>query len=98
MKCPAWGHIAIPRDGRWSFNGNYERPTFSPSINATMGKPGQSHEEMRADPNPMRNHFFITDGQIQYLSDCTHELRGQTVNIPPLSEAEAAMYFEDKSQ
>lgn len=27
-------------------------------------------------------HSFITNGQIQFLSDCTHELRGQTVPLP----------------
>lgn len=27
-------------------------------------------------------HSFITDGQIQFLSDCTHALAGQTVQLP----------------
>lgn len=31
-----------------------------------------------------RCHSFVTDGRIQYLSDCTHELAGQTVDLPPL--------------
>lgn len=26
-------------------------------------------------------HSFITDGKIQFLDDCTHELRGQTVDL-----------------
>ena len=27
-------------------------------------------------------HSFITDGRIQFLGDCTHELKGQTVELP----------------
>lgn len=27
-------------------------------------------------------HSFIRDGQIQFLSDCTHALAGQTVPLP----------------
>jgi hypothetical protein len=26
-------------------------------------------------------HTFVTDGQIQYLGDCTHALAGQTVDL-----------------
>lgn len=28
-------------------------------------------------------HSFVTDGRIQYLSDCTHALAGQTIDLPP---------------
>lgn len=27
-------------------------------------------------------HSFVTDGRIQYLSDCTHSLKNQTVDLP----------------
>jgi hypothetical protein len=27
-------------------------------------------------------HSFIKDGKIQFLNDCTHELAGQTVELP----------------
>jgi hypothetical protein len=27
-------------------------------------------------------HSFITDGRIQYLGDCTHDLKGQTIDLP----------------
>jgi hypothetical protein len=27
-------------------------------------------------------HSFVTAGHIQFLSDCTHEMAGQTVEIP----------------
>ena len=48
------GHtIWIPKDGRWSFNGDLANPTFSPSIN-----------EM-----DYGHHFFVKDGIVQYLAD-----------------------------
>lgn len=31
-------------------------------------------------------HSFVTDGRIQFLSDCTHALAGQTVDLPDLAE------------
>ncbi|QED11703.1 hypothetical protein PP914_gp215 [Arthrobacter phage Qui] len=33
-----------------------------------------------------RCHSFVTDGKIEFLSDSTHKLAGQTVDIPDLPE------------
>lgn len=30
----------------------------------------------------IRCHSFVVDGRIQFLSDCTHALAGQTVDLP----------------
>lgn len=71
---------------RWGFNGNYDRPTFSPSILVTYNGPdaGMDHGDYTAPPAVC--HSFVTDGQIQFLTDCTHELAGQTVPLtPPVS-------------
>jgi hypothetical protein len=95
VKCPAKGFIEVPRDGRWSYNGDPFNPTFSPSINEAWGKPGQSLEDFRREGPAGRNHCFIRDGKIEYLGDCTHRLAGQTVDIPPLTRAEVAMYYPD---
>jgi hypothetical protein len=54
---------------RWTFNGDLEKPTFTPSMNIT----GQGV-----------CHYFLRDGQIQFLVDCTHGLSGQTVPLPEL--------------
>lgn len=56
----------------WSFNGDMERPTVSPSLKITIPVPGKMEI----------CHSFITDGKIQYLNDCTHELAGQTIELP----------------
>lgn len=54
----------------WHFNGNRERPTFSPSLRVrSVSRKGNEHV----------CHLFVTDGQIQYCTDSTHELAGKTV-------------------
>lgn len=56
---------------QWSFDGNVETPTFSPSINISWGK-------------SERCHYFIKAGQIQFCGDSTHALAGTTVPLPDL--------------
>jgi hypothetical protein len=58
----------------WEFDGNYEAPTFSPSV-LTYGSPWQTEVP--------RCHSFIRAGRIEFLSDSTHKLAGQTVDLPP---------------
>lgn len=60
----------------WKFNGNYDKPTVSPSVLVRWYN-SEKKEEARC-------HSFIKDGMIQFLSDCTHELKGQTVELPEL--------------
>lgn len=69
------GLISLPvmiggtRDGtrNWTWNGNIEYPTLKPSVLVT-----------RPDN---RCHSFINDGYVQFLDDCTHELKGMTVEL-----------------
>jgi len=35
----------------------------------------------KVDPRPYRCHTWVNNGQAQFLDDCTHELRGQTVDM-----------------
>jgi hypothetical protein len=82
---------------RWGYNGNPDAPTFTPSVLVRSGHyvPGGAAErgacwctynaEHPDDPDPFRCtccHSFVTDGRIQFLSDCTHALAGQTVELP----------------
>lgn len=79
---------------RWSFNGNVDRPTFTPSVLIRSGHfiPGHENEcwckydaEHPDDASGFKCavcHSFITDGRIQFLPDSTHHLAGQTVDIP----------------
>lgn len=58
-------------DGRWTFNGDMVRPTFKPSLLVN-----------KHDPKA-RCHSYVKDGNIQFLDDCHHELRGKTVPLEP---------------
>ncbi|MBV7408781.1 DUF6527 family protein [Maritimibacter sp. DP1N21-5] len=85
FKCPGCGymhHVRVEGEGRpmWSFNGNPDAPTFSPSILVTYDGADAGIE----DAPPARCHSYVTDGRIQFLNDCTHDLRGQTVDLPDL--------------
>jgi hypothetical protein len=81
----------------WKFNGNKEKPTFTPSILVRydhLSEEGRkisfefkekngrfpTIDELPYDINEVC-HSFITDGKIRYLNDCTHHLKGQTVEL-----------------
>lgn len=88
--------VTTPGDN-WSYNGNPAAPTFSPSllVSSHSWTPPVTPEnlgEWRRNPWPQVRietgcHSFVTDGQIQFLSDCTHALAGQTVPLPDWSES-----------
>jgi Family of unknown function (DUF6527) len=56
--------------GCWTWNGDTEKPTLRPSVLTQGGRGGK-----------VRCHTWVTDGQAQFLDDCSHELRGQTVDM-----------------
>ena len=77
---------------RWSWNGNVNKPTFTPSILVQDDHwvPPASQENPKPGPQTLVNdvcHSFVTDGRIQFLGDCTHALAGQTVDIPDWESA-----------
>lgn len=65
--------IGAHQTGSWGWNGSMDKPTFTPSILYNVG---------RKNPTEHLCHSFVKDGMIQFLSDCTHELAGQTVELP----------------
>jgi len=70
----------------WGFDGNFDAPTFTPSINTWWGGEKYKNEDgTEYTPVPLhRCHSFIRAGRIQYLGDCTHALVNQTVDLPVL--------------
>lgn len=91
--CPHRVMVGAGHGPRWSWNGNAEKPTFSPSILVQWSewKPPATTPEIRAKiasgevvqaPVEEVCHSFVTDGRIQFLGDCTHHLAGQTVDLP----------------
>jgi hypothetical protein len=68
---------------RWGYNGDPDRPTFTPSIKVEYNglDAGQLDEDGRRAPYAIC-HSYVTNGRIQFLGDCTHPLIGQTVDLP----------------
>lgn len=87
FNCPGCDHfhavyteLHYRPQGVWTFNGDTERPTFAPSLLVTWNEGAEAK----------RCHSFVRDGKIEFLSDCTHALAGQTVEIPQWTDP-----FED---
>ena len=71
--CPGCNEIHTINT-RWHFDGDYDKPTISPSILVQWDE-GPMLRKMRC-------HSFIKNGEIQFLTDCTHALAGKTVPLP----------------
>lgn len=70
-ECGHWFGVEKPCNVIWNWNGDYIKPTVTPSI--LTGHIGINK----------RCHSYITDGKIKFLSDCWHDLKGQTVPLKP---------------
>jgi hypothetical protein len=91
-------HGVTIREGSWTWNGDAERPTFSPSVLVRSGHFIPDHAgscwctynaEHPDAPAPFvcrTCHSFVVDGRIQFLGDCTHTLVAQTVDLPDWTE------------
>lgn len=83
MQCPGCDDlhaVTLEGPGSWEFNGDVDAPTVSPSI------------LVRYDVSPPNQHLsivchsFLRNGRWEFLSDSTHDLAGQTVDMVPLPE------------
>lgn len=90
--CPGCGYgheinVDVPNSvgAKWSFNGDPKKPTFSPSINMRVNMPDMG-KHYQPDIKSTVCHYFIRDGKIQFLGDCTHSLKGQTVDLPDIPD------------
>jgi hypothetical protein len=63
-------HVLPWKRGGWTFNGDFERPTFTPSFKHSDGAGNVCH-------------YILTDGVLDFCGDSTHALRGK-VPLPPL--------------
>jgi hypothetical protein len=89
--CPGCdeAHMIKTSPSGWGFNDSGDAPTFTPSVLVSgVAHLTNAQEEAyrRGEPLPPAVpfvcHSFVTDGRIQFLSDCTHALAGQTVPLP----------------
>lgn len=79
-------HVCTIKEGldrpAWGWNSNLDRPTLTPSVLVTTGLAVDPAFQPEPGDPPEVCHSFVTDGRIQFLSDCTHALAGQTVDLP----------------
>lgn len=80
----------------WGFNNSGDAPTFTPSVLVRTGHFVPGYEDKKNcwctynaehpdEPDRFECrvcHSFVTDGRIEFLSDCTHALAGQAVELP----------------
>lgn len=62
-------------DTRWTISGPNDLLTVRPSIRV--------HWE--EGPDRKCCHLFITNGNIEYLTDCTHDLAGKTILLEEIA-------------
>lgn len=77
----------------WTWDGDTARPTFAPSVlvssHKTLIDPDLKGDALTAPENitdTPQCHSFVRGGRIEYLSDSTHPLAGQTVDMVALPE------------
>lgn len=74
--CPGCeGGHGIPVSGPrgWTWNGSLDKPTVTPSILVNVNG---------GNPTTPVCHSFIKEGNIIFLTDCTHQYAGQIIEIP----------------
>lgn len=95
FRCPACERVhglRVTTGGDdWTYNGNAEAPTFSPSLSVRYSHwvPPATPENPKPGPQTQVHsvcHSYVRDGRIEYLGDCTHAMAGQTVDIPEWSD------------
>lgn len=55
------------KTGCWTWNGNVESPTLKPSV--------------LTNAHDYRCHSWVTDGNAQFLNDCSHDQANKTVEL-----------------
>lgn len=92
--CPGCDEPHVVSDPPWQVSGEGEALTIAPSVLVYPSKKFINDdldwdngllapENITMSP---RCHSFVRNGHIEFLSDSTHALAGQTVALPPLPE------------
>lgn len=69
LGCGYTHYFALKTEGgHHTWNNDYEKPTVSPSLLQNFSEDKVCHS-------------FIQNGKIQYLNDCWHHLKDQTVDL-----------------
>lgn len=94
FRCPA-GHdhwIDVKTESfpehRWTFNNNFNSPTLTPSVMERAGwfVDSEVHNKTESEYSPTeinsyKCHFILTDGILDFQTDCSHGLAGKKVPL-----------------
>lgn len=75
-----------PLPDSWTFDGNLDEPSFSPSFLHTIGAGRERHDGASTTTHPEICHYVLTKGILNFCSDCHHELANQSVPLPDIPE------------
>jgi hypothetical protein len=67
----------------WSFSGDSNNPTLSPSIKTSTGW---------LNTDQVICHHFLKNGNIEYCADSPHELSGQIIELKDVAEVRRKEY------
>lgn len=67
-----WGSKSERTEPVWHFNGDVDKPSFTPSLLMRTSHHGEADRIC---------HLYVTNGKIQFLADCSHSLKGQSVEM-----------------
>ena len=88
-------NVDRPERPRWQWNGDMVRPTFTPSIlvrgtrRITDDEADRIMAGEKMEIDKYICHSFVTNGEIRFLTDCTHEHAGKTLPLPPVETEDA---------
>jgi hypothetical protein len=91
--CPACEEMH-PLPDSWTFDGNMESPTFSPSFRHSghqrIYADGKWTGEWKRDAGgnlvKFICHYVLTAGVLNFCADCTHAFAGKSVPLPPVPD------------
>jgi hypothetical protein len=81
FQCPGCGeiHEVSTATRKWAFSGTLEKPSFMPSVLVEIDFTDKARPKKIC-------HSLVTDGRIRFLSDSTHKLACQEVELPDFSQ------------
>jgi hypothetical protein len=74
--CPGCEHRHVfftKGEVTWEFNGDRQKPTFTPSL--------RNQAPDHVNPKERCCHLNVTAGRIHYHGDCTHDYTGKTIDL-----------------
>jgi hypothetical protein len=89
--CDSNHSIKTKGQGAWGWNGDLEKPVFTPSVLVTWSANPDASEEFKEWRTARRCHTFVgcngaQPGEVIFLGDCTHVLAGKVMPFADLPE------------